>query len=49
VHGNRWAEANDIIANVLGGWLGYLAFQWLLGFATVRRAVANAGPARQRA
>ena len=49
VHDNRWAEANDLIANVLGAYLGYLAFHRLLSFPAVRRAVDSSAPARQRA
>jgi len=45
VHDNRWAEANDIIANVLGVYLGYLAFQRLLRFGGVRRLVSDIEPA----
>jgi glycopeptide antibiotics resistance protein len=44
VHDNRWAEANDIIANVLGVYLGYLAVQRLLRFGAVRRLVSDLGP-----
>jgi glycopeptide antibiotics resistance protein len=42
VHDNRWAEANDIIANVLGVYLGYLAFHRLLRLGAVRRLVEAA-------
>jgi glycopeptide antibiotics resistance protein len=45
VHDNRWAEANDIIANVLGVYLGYLAFDRLLRLDAVRRLVTAAAPA----
>jgi glycopeptide antibiotics resistance protein len=41
VHDNRWAEANDIIANVLGVYLGYLAFQRLLRVDAIRRLVSD--------
>jgi len=44
VHDNRWAEANDIMANVLGVFLGYLAVQRLLRLDAVRRLVAAAAP-----
>jgi glycopeptide antibiotics resistance protein len=37
VHDNRWAEANDLISNVLGVYLGCLAFHRLLRFDRVRR------------
>jgi glycopeptide antibiotics resistance protein len=45
VHDNRWAEANDIIANVLGVYLGCLAVQRLLRFDAVRRVVSDIEPA----
>ena len=35
--GNRWADTNDLIANTLGAWLGWLALRRLLRFAAVRR------------
>jgi len=41
LHGNRWADVNDLIANTLGAWLGYLAFQRLLRLAAVRRLVGR--------
>ena len=44
VHDNRWAEANDIVANVLGVYLGHLAFQRLLRVGAVRRLVRDLGP-----
>lgn len=42
VHDNRWAEANDIIANVLGVYLGFLAFRRLLRFDPIARLVSGA-------
>jgi glycopeptide antibiotics resistance protein len=49
-HGTRWADVNDLISNTLGGFLGYLLFRWLLGFATVRRVVASCRiPVREEA
>ena len=45
VHDNRWAEANDLIANTLGVYLGYLAFNRLLRVPPLRRAVEAADPA----
>jgi glycopeptide antibiotics resistance protein len=42
VHDNRWAEANDVIANVLGVLLGYLALQRLLRLDGMRRLVEAA-------
>jgi glycopeptide antibiotics resistance protein len=42
VHDNRWAEGNDIIANVLGVYLGYLFFHRLLRVDAVRRLVEAA-------
>jgi glycopeptide antibiotics resistance protein len=26
LHGDRWADVNDLMSNTLGGWLGYLWF-----------------------
>ncbi|AGZ40611.1 hypothetical protein AFR_11610 [Actinoplanes friuliensis DSM 7358] len=37
VHGNRWADVNDLISNTLGAYLGYLALKRLLRFEVVRR------------
>jgi glycopeptide antibiotics resistance protein len=37
-HSNRWADSNDLIANTLGAWLGWLVLRRLLR----RPAVANA-------
>jgi glycopeptide antibiotics resistance protein len=48
VHGNRWAEANDLIANVGGAWLGFLLFRRLLHVEGVRRAVDSSAAASQR-
>ncbi|WP_433306655.1 VanZ family protein [Actinoplanes sp. CA-030573] len=45
VHDNRWAEANDLVSNVLGVYLGWLAFHALLRFGTVRRVVGSAAGA----
>ncbi|WP_433380682.1 VanZ family protein [Actinoplanes sp. CA-142083] len=42
VHDNRWAEANDLIANTLGVYLGFVAFQWLLRLPLLRRVVKDA-------
>ena len=41
LHGNRWADVNDVIANVLGAWLGYLAFHRSMRIGGVRRAVES--------
>lgn len=46
-HDNRWAETSDIIANVSGVVLGYLAFERLLRFPAVRR-VAESAPTPTR-
>lgn len=45
VHDNRWSEANDLVSNVLGVYLGYLAFHELLRFGGFSRLVGRAGPA----
>jgi glycopeptide antibiotics resistance protein len=42
VHDNRWAETNDLISNVLGAYLGFLAFRRLMRFAAIRRLVDSA-------
>ncbi len=36
LHGNRWADTNDLIANTLGAWLGWLALRRLLTVPAVR-------------
>jgi glycopeptide antibiotics resistance protein len=46
VHGNRWADVHDLIANTLGAWLGYLAFRRLLCVDAVRRVVESCSPVR---
>lgn len=38
-HGNRWADVNDLTANTLGAWLGFLIFWRLMRRAGVDRAV----------
>jgi len=42
VHDNRWAEANDLISNCLGAYLGFLVFRRLMEHAPIRRAVDRA-------
>jgi glycopeptide antibiotics resistance protein len=44
LHGNRWADVNDLMANTLGAWLGFLAFRRLLRLPAVRRAVDRSSP-----
>ncbi len=47
LHGDRWADTNDLIANTLGAWLGFLLLQRALRLPDIRRAVARwtiAGP-----
>ena len=41
LHGNRWADVNDLIANVLGAWLGYLALHRSMRVDGVRRVVES--------
>jgi glycopeptide antibiotics resistance protein len=48
LHGNRWADTNDLIANTLGAWLGWLAVQRLLRHETIRRLAGRASPARSK-
>ncbi|MET0418426.1 MAG: VanZ family protein [Actinoplanes sp.] len=43
LHGNRWADTNDLIANTLGAWLGWVAFQRLLRHDAVRRLAERSG------
>jgi glycopeptide antibiotics resistance protein len=49
LHGNRWAEANDLVANLLGAYLGYLAFHRMLRIPAVRRAVESGSVVEIRA
>lgn len=44
LHGNRWADINDLIANTLGAWLGWLIFRRLLGFGAIRETADRASP-----
>jgi glycopeptide antibiotics resistance protein len=37
LHGDRWADVNDLMSNTLGALLGYLALRRLLCFASFRR------------
>jgi glycopeptide antibiotics resistance protein len=37
LHGNRWADINDVVANTSGAWLGHLLFWGAMGSAAVRR------------
>ncbi|MEU4420146.1 VanZ family protein [Actinoplanes sp. NPDC024001] len=46
LHGNRWADVNDLMSNTLGAYLGYLAFRRLMRFAHFRRAVESCSFAR---
>ncbi len=46
LHGNRWADSNDLIANTLGAWLGWLAVRHLLRHDAVRLAVERASRPR---
>ncbi|MEU8610435.1 VanZ family protein [Actinoplanes sp. NPDC048791] len=38
-HGNRWADVNDLTANTLGAWLGFLIFWRAMRSARVRELV----------
>jgi glycopeptide antibiotics resistance protein len=49
LHDNRWAEANDLVANVLGAYLGYLGLSRMLRFPTVRRVVDDGSVLESRA
>jgi glycopeptide antibiotics resistance protein len=46
VHGNRWADVNDLMSNTLGAYLGWLAFRRLMRFACFGRAVESWSCAR---
>ncbi|MBG0562614.1 VanZ family protein [Actinoplanes aureus] len=46
LHGDRWADVNDLMSNTLGAYFGYLAFRRLMRFARFRRAVENCSFAR---
>ena len=48
LHGNRWADTNDLIANTLGAWLGWLAFQRLLRYDPIRQLAERASATRDR-
>jgi glycopeptide antibiotics resistance protein len=48
LHGNRWADTNDLIANTLGAWLGWLAFRHLLRYDPIRRLAERAAARRAR-
>jgi glycopeptide antibiotics resistance protein len=37
LHGNRWADIHDLIANTSGAWLGHALFWRAMGNAAVRR------------
>ena len=46
LHGNRWADVNDLMSNTLGAYLGFLAFRRLLRLTGFRRAVESCSFAR---
>lgn len=41
LHGNRWADVNDMISNTLGAWLGFLAFRQAMRFGRFRRVLES--------
>ncbi|MET8153624.1 VanZ family protein [Actinoplanes sp. NPDC049668] len=41
LHGNRWADVNDLMSNTLGALLGYIALRRLLRFASFRRMIED--------
>jgi len=47
LHGHRWADTNDLIANTLGAWFGWLLLQRLLRRPAVARAVRRWTVVRQ--
>ncbi|BAL91049.1 hypothetical protein AMIS_58290 [Actinoplanes missouriensis 431] len=46
LHGNRWADVNDLISNTSGAYLGFLLFHRLMRSARFRRAVERCSFAR---
>jgi glycopeptide antibiotics resistance protein len=46
LHGNRWADVNDLMSNTLGAYFGFLAFRRLMRSARFRRAVESCSSAR---
>ncbi|NMO56392.1 VanZ family protein [Actinoplanes sp. TBRC 11911] len=44
LHGNRWADVNDLCSNTLGALLGWYALQHLMRYAAARRLVERASP-----
>ncbi|MFC7528419.1 VanZ family protein [Actinoplanes sp. GCM10030250] len=46
LHGNRWADVNDLMSNTLGAVVGYLVFERLMRFEHFRRAVESCSFAR---
>ncbi|MBB4765176.1 VanZ family protein [Amorphoplanes digitatis] len=41
LHGDRWADVNDLISNTLGALLGYIALRRLLRFASFGRVMED--------
>lgn len=46
LHGNRWADVNDLMANTLGAYFGYLALRRLRRSARFRRVMESCSFAR---
>jgi hypothetical protein len=46
LHGNRWADVNDLMSNTLGALLGHLVLERLMRSAHFRRAVESCSFAR---
>ncbi|WP_436529127.1 VanZ family protein [Actinoplanes sp. HUAS TT8] len=39
VHGNRWADVNDLLSNTIGTIFGFVGWQWLIRSERVRNLV----------
>ena len=46
LHGNRWADVNDLMANTLGAYFGWVVWRRLMRSARFRRAVESCSSAR---
>ena len=46
LHGNRWADVNDLMSNTLGAYFGWFAFRRLMRFEHFRQVVESCSFAR---
>jgi glycopeptide antibiotics resistance protein len=44
LHGQRWADVNDLVSNTLGAYLGWLLLARVTRLTAVRRAVERSAP-----